>query len=205
MQRSATIGTVAIGGTCALLGAAAGIAGSSASSTPTPPPGIVHRALFADPALMLKSGPLGDAAGPPVHSDAVVPNEKGGFDAVTMDRGSFSSLSGSDLTITEGTKSATYKTVTFSIPSGATIRRNGAQARLSDLKRGDTVVVLQGPKGTIVGANDAQHEPPMPPKGGFFRGRPGQLPAPPELPLTPEEGSTRSGEAGPGGPATSTG
>jgi hypothetical protein len=100
----------------------------------------------------------GDAAGPPVHSDSVVPNEKGGFDTVTMDRGMFSSLSGEQLTITEGTKSATYKTVTLTIPSDATVYRNGEKAALADIKAGDTVTVVQSPSGTMVKAFDAEHE-----------------------------------------------
>jgi hypothetical protein len=138
---------------------------------------------------MLKGGPVGDAAGPPVHSDAVVPNEKGGFDTVTMDQGSFSSLSGDQLTITEGTKSATYKTVTLTIPAGATVRRNDAHASLSDLKSGDTVIVLQGPEGTAVDANDAQHQLPMALKVEKRVGTGAvQVPAPPDPPTVQGEG-----------------
>jgi hypothetical protein len=104
-----------------------------------------------------------------------------------MDRGSFSSLSGDQLTITEGTKSATYKTVTLTIPSGATVRRNEAQAQLSDLKAGDEVNVLQGPKSTVVIANDAQHQltlkPPVIRHGDAPRIAPG-------APAVPEEGAS---------------
>jgi hypothetical protein len=183
----------AVGAVCALAGGAAGIAGSSASSSrprPGKPPGVI--AEGAVPLLGL--GPLADAAGPPVHSDAVVPNEKGGFDTITMDRGRFSSLSGDQLTITEGSKTATYKTVTLTIPSDATVRRNGEAAKLSDLKAGDTVLVVQGPKGTTVAAHDAQH----PDLLRFKLGAPqhGDLPPlPPKLPVIPDEGSSsRSGE-----------
>jgi hypothetical protein len=127
-----------------------------------------------------------------------VPNEKGGFDTVTMDRGSFSSLSGHQLTITEGTKTATYKTVTLTIPSNATIRRNGEAAKLSDLKSGDTVMVMQSPKGTAVVANDAQH--PDLPRLKFGSPRMGDHPIPlPKLPAMPEEGS--SSHSGPGAAA----
>src|SRR5262249_61586357 len=105
-------------------------------------------------------GPLADAAGPPVHSENVVPNKKGGFDTITMDRGSFSSLSGDKLTITEGTKSATYKTLTLTIPSGASVSRNRETAKLSDLKSGDKVMVAQRPNGTAAAAHDEQHPDP---------------------------------------------
>jgi hypothetical protein len=163
MKRSTIVRTAAIGATCAMAGAAAGIAGTSAATpSNTKHPGL-HRWLELAPL----GGPgaamaiAGDAAGPPVHSDAVVPDEKGGFDTITMDRGTFSSLSGEQLTIAEGTKSATYKTVTLTIPSDATVRRNGETAQLSDIKSGDSVIVLQSPKGTFVDAFDAQHEPRM--------------------------------------------
>jgi hypothetical protein len=156
---------------------------------------------------MLGFGPLAGAEGPPVHSDAVVPNEKGGFDTVTMDRGKFSSLSADQLTITEGTKSATYKTVTLTIPSNATVRRNDEKAELSDLKAGDEVLVAQGPSGTVVAAHDAQHLGPLglklraPLRG---QGPPGQGPPQPKLGPPPaddpsggsEKGSTAAPEAG---------
>jgi hypothetical protein len=132
----------------------------------------------------------------------VVPNKNGGFDTMTMDRGRFSSLSGDQLTITEGTKTATYKTVTLTIPSGATVRRNGDAARLSDIKSGDTVMVLQSPQGTVVTAHDAQHPDVlqlklrMPQKGEH----PLPLPKPPPV---PQEGA--SGNSGEGAPAPEAG
>jgi hypothetical protein len=166
MQKSTVVRMGAVGAVCALAGGAAGIAGSSASSSrprPGKPPGVI--AEGAVPLLGL--GPLADAAGPPVHSDAVVPNEKGGFDTLT-------------------------------IPSDATVRRNGEAAKLSDLKAGDTVLVVQGPKGTTVAAHDAQH----PDLLRFKLGAPqhGDLPPlPPKLPVIPDEGSSsRSGEGAPG-------
>ena len=198
MQRSTMMRMSAVGAVCALVGATAGIAGSSASSS-KPTKAAVASAAFANgPGVRFGFGPLADAAGPPVHSDTVVPNEKGGFDTVTMDRGSFSSLSGDQLTITEGTKTATYKTVTLTIPSNATIHRNGEAAKLSDLKSGDTVMVMQSPKGTAVVANDAQH--PDLPRLKFGLPRTGDHPIPlPKLPAMPDEGS--SSHSGPGAAA----
>jgi hypothetical protein len=122
-----------------------------------------------------------------------VPNQKGGFDTITMDRGTYSSLSGDQLTITEGTKTATYKTVTLTIPANATVRRNDQTAHLSDIKSGDTVMVAQTPQGTVVDVRDAQHGEQMPLR---FRGfGHGESPGPPKLPPIPEEGaSSHSGE-----------
>jgi hypothetical protein len=163
MKRSTIARTAAIGATCALAGAAAGIAGTSAATpSATKHPELRRWLKFApDGRPGVAMAIPGDMAGPPVHSDTVIPNDKGGFDTLTMDRGAFASLSGQDLTITEGTKTATYKTVTLTIPSDATVRRNGADARLSDIRAGDTVMVAQTPKGTFVDAFDAQHEPQM--------------------------------------------
>jgi hypothetical protein len=204
MQRSTIVRTGTVGAVCALAGGAIGIAGSSASSPsrPTSPP-VIRAARAFGPGLglagpMLGFGPLAGAAGLPVHSDTVVPNEKGGFDTVTMDRGMFSSLSGDQLTITEGTKSATYKTVTLTIPSNATVRRNGEKADLSDLKAGDEVLVVQSPNGTVVAAHDAQHQEPLVFKlAGPRRGEgPQQLKvSPPPPPHECPPGSTEKGSA----------
>jgi hypothetical protein len=190
MKRSTVLRTSAVGALCAVAGGAAGIAGTSASSSRTPgAANFGHRHGF----LGFGAGPLADAAGPPVHSDAVVPNKSGGFDTITMDRGSFSSLSGDKLTITEGTKTATYKTVTLTIPPGATIRRNDQKAQLPDLKAGDEVTVLQNPKATIVLARDAQHQLDFKPGPlGHGDGIPGEgrgRLAPPAAPQAPQEGT----------------
>jgi len=178
MKRSTILRLSIVGALCAIVGAAAGIAGSSASSSPAPHPRLGH----GGPGFFFKHGPLAGAtgplagvfgplagvSGPPVHVEAVVPKQGGGFETLTMDRGSFSSLSGSQLTIKEGTKTATYKTVSVTIPSGATVRRNDASAQLSELKPGDEVTVVQSPSSTAVIANDAKHE--LRFKPGLLRG-----------------------------------
>jgi hypothetical protein len=203
MKKSTIVRTGAVGAVCALAGGAIGIAASSASSSGQPSPLKVvagPRVAFAGP--MLGFGPLLDGAGPPVHADAVVPNEKGGFDTVAMDRGSLSSLAGDQLTITEGTKSATYKTVTLAIPSKATVRRNDENAQLSELKAGDEVLVVQSPNRTLVVAHDAQHPGPLPLKlrtqlGG--EGPPqlrGEGPSPRKLPAPPGGGPSELSEKG---------
>ena len=170
MKRSTILRVSIVGALCAIVGAAAGIAGSSASSSPAPHP----RLGLGGPGFFFKHGPLAGVfgplagvSGPPVHVEAVVPKQGGGFETLTMDRGSFSSLSGSQLTIKEGTKTATYKTVSVTIPSGATVRRNDASAQLTELKPGDQVTVVQSPSSTVVIANDAKHE---------LRFKPGLLP-----------------------------
>jgi hypothetical protein len=100
-----------------------------------------------------------------VHADVVVPRSDDTFATVTFDRGAVESVSGRDLTIREGTKDATYKTVTLTIPDDAKIViRNvgdrhrfrhrhfggGDSAQLSDLKAGDKVAVWQSSRKTVV-------------------------------------------------------
>ncbi|HEV3229228.1 MAG TPA: hypothetical protein VGY97_07130 [Solirubrobacteraceae bacterium] len=149
--------TAAIASVCAVAGAAAGIAGSAAAPSS-------HKAYTTESGFAVAGPPGGVAirfagSGPPVHSDLVVPNQAGtGFDTITTDDGQFKSVSGDQLTITEGTKTVTYKDVTLTIPAGAKVYRNGSSAHLSDLRSGDEVHVVQGPKGTMVDAADAQHQ-----------------------------------------------
>ena len=53
-----------------------------------------------------------------VHANVVVAT-KSGFATVTVDRGFVQSVNGRQLTIREGTKTTTYKTITLTIPSNA--------------------------------------------------------------------------------------
>lgn len=92
-----------------------------------------------------------------VHGEAVVPQRGGTFANVVYDRGTVKSVSGQDLTLTEGTRTATYKTVTISIPADARVRRaHTRHATLASLQAGDHVRVLQGPKHTLVRAIPAR-------------------------------------------------
>ena|SRR2546423_10248451 len=123
-----TLKIIAIAAMCALAGAGAGIAGSDAHSGSH----FFHHGHGF--------GRFGRA---PVHAELVVPDHQGGFKTLTFDRGTVDSVSGSDLTIREGTPTATFKTLTLTIPSDAKVRRNGQDAQLSDLQSGDFVAVTQ--------------------------------------------------------------
>src|SRR5262245_45727540 len=157
-----------VGALCVLVGAAAGIAGGSAATSSK---SKARSAIAGDPggpplAGPPPGGPFRLGGGPPVHSEAVVPNKAGdGFVNVTTDAGVVKSVSGDQLTITEGTKTLTYKDVTLTIPGDATVSRNGAKASLSDLAAGDHVMVSRSSDGTFVGAFDSSHRPPHPPPG----------------------------------------
>lgn len=84
-----------------------------------------------------------------VSGDVVV-RTKAGFTTVSFERGTVDSVSGQQLTITEGTAKASYKTVTLTIPANARVRDDRQQATLSDVKAGQRVLVLTAPKQTFV-------------------------------------------------------
>jgi hypothetical protein len=90
-----------------------------------------------------------------VQGNLVVATKRG-FANVAFSRGFVQSVSGQQLTIREGTKKATYKTVTLTIPAGAKVRDNGRTASLSQLSAGQRVGVVQTPKRTRVIARDAR-------------------------------------------------
>ncbi|MDQ6776642.1 MAG: hypothetical protein M3071_10605 [Actinomycetota bacterium] len=85
-----------------------------------------------------------------VQGDVVIATKTGKFVNVTFSRGLVSSVSGQQLTIAEGTKQATYRTVTLTIPTTARVRDSHQVAALSDLKAGQHVMVIQAPQRTWV-------------------------------------------------------
>jgi hypothetical protein len=86
-----------------------------------------------------------------VHAEAVVPKRDGTFATVVLDRGVVKAVDGRDLTITEGTRTHTYKDVTLTIPSDAKIRVAGKpDATLADVAVGMRAVVAQLPARTLV-------------------------------------------------------
>ncbi len=85
----------------------------------------------------------------------VVVATKTGFATVTIDRGFVQSVSGQQLTIREGTKKTTYKTVALTIPSNAKVRDNRQASTLSSLTAGQRVAVVQAPQRTWVIARSA--------------------------------------------------
>jgi hypothetical protein len=131
-----------VAASCALIGAGAGViasAGASTSSSTATATAHPARGWLRDRHLVRRA----------VHVDLVVAT-KSGLVTVTFDRGVVQSLNGQQLRVTEGTKTQTYKTVTLTIRSGARVRDNGGQATLADVKTGQRVLVIQGPKQTYV-------------------------------------------------------
>jgi type II secretory pathway pseudopilin PulG len=161
---------------CAAIGAIAGIAGSAAApSSSSSAQAQKKAAAQAQRKAMQKKfrqlkrafrlhGRPGTRFGPgfgfgfgPVHAEAVVPNKDGtGFMTVTTDAGTLNSVDGNTVHLKEGTDKKVYKDdVAIDVGSNAKVIRNGADAKLSDLKAGDHVRVITGtPKGNIVIAED---------------------------------------------------
>jgi hypothetical protein len=163
-------------GVCAAVGTTAGIAASAAAPAhnqkapgagygtevrvPEPPPqGVTGAPARGGPAFKIGIG------GPPVHAVEIVPNKADdGFETVTQDSGTVKSVSGSSLTITEGTGKATYATPTLTIPANATVERDFQSATLADIQPGDHVAVSVSSDGTTtVFATDPSYSPPKPP------------------------------------------
>ena len=141
---------------CAVVGAGVGIATSAASPRHAGTARITTQTTRAatTPGAI---GPWGGwfEGGLPVHADVVVLDQAGtGYITQTVDDGTISSVSGNQLAIKEGSSSVSYKTVTLSIPSDVTVRRDGNTATLGDLKTGDYVIVSQSSEATSVNASD---------------------------------------------------
>jgi len=169
------IKTIAVVAACATAGAVAGITAAAAA-----PSSHSKTAKTARPALrwarrLAGRGRFMLGVGPAVHETAVVLNRAGtGFITETEDSGTVQSISGNQLTVKEGIGKVTYRTVTLTIPSGATVYRDFASSSLSALRSGDRVRVAQSSEGTTVFAIDSSL---MPPRPRF--GRPGAWAPPP--------------------------
>ncbi len=83
-----------------------------------------------------------------VHVEATIVT-KDGLKKAVVDRGVVKSVAGSDVTITEGRKTATQD-VTVSVPSGAHVHVDGKKAAIGDVKAGMRVLVAQLPGRTVV-------------------------------------------------------
>jgi hypothetical protein len=133
---------IAVAASCAAIGAgASAIASAGAATGSSSVAGTPHAAQrWLRARVVLRRS---------VHGDLVVATGTG-FASVTFDRGVVQSVSGQQLTLSEGTKTRTYKTITLTIPSSAHVRDNGRMATLADVTAGQRALVIQGPNQTFV-------------------------------------------------------
>jgi hypothetical protein len=171
------IGAVAVA--CATAGTAAGIATSSAK-TATKAKATTSQARASQGTTgasgvvvgMRGHGPggLGGLGGGAIHSVSVVANKAGtGFDTVTQDSGTMTSVdtTADTVTLTEGTSSTTYKDVTVTVPDSAKVYLDGAPSTLAKLAAKDRVTVTQSSDGTFtVVADDGSAPAGAPGNGG---------------------------------------
>ncbi len=125
---------------CIALGAGAGAVASATASTA----GSGHTA-----AARRTAGELRRLAARAVQGTAVV-HTTAGYQTVTWNRGRVESVSGDQLTIAEGTRTAVYKTVTLTIAPTAKVRDDRQSASLSAVTPGQRVLVVVTPKRTLV-------------------------------------------------------
>jgi hypothetical protein len=147
LRRHLRLITVAAGCTALGAGASAIASAGAATSTPAKPAaGSTGRRPHGRAAMLARA----------VHGEVVLATSSG-FATATFDRGFVQSVSGRQLTVREGTKARTYKTVTLSIPPNARVRDDGKAASLGSLTSGQRVLVWQGPKQTVVSARTPRH------------------------------------------------
>lgn len=75
---------------------------------------------------------------------------RSGWKTVSFERGSVDSVSGRQLTLTEGTPKHSYQQVTVTVPDSARVRNDRKPAALSSLQRGERVIVVKAPKRMFV-------------------------------------------------------
>jgi hypothetical protein len=197
MNRKRLIGSIAAA--CAAAALTAGIAEGSGtmtqSSTATQPSTTGGAPM---PGHDGHGGPPGGRrpGGDAVHSvDVVLNKAKSAYITQTTDEGTVESVdsSGGSITLLEGTKSLPYKTVTVTIPSGATVTLDGKSSTLSALVAGDRVSVRSSSDGTDVMAMDSSFKPEggHPPDGMKDQAPPGEGSSASAAPST--SGTTTSG------------
>lgn len=156
---------VVVGVVCALVGASLGISTSLAASGKNsgqrpgdaqagPPQGAPPHGGRPG-----RGGPGGPGGPGGVHAEIVVPDQDGeGFVTLVSDVGTLAAISGSELTVKEGTKDETYATVTVTADGTVSVRRNGKKSTLSALKVGDHVRVTKDGTRTRIDASTASWE-----------------------------------------------
>jgi hypothetical protein len=133
---------------CVAVGAGISAIATAGAATGTSAHSATSSAHARDARVRLRAGGLRRLLHA-VQGSAVV-RTADGFATVSFERGKVDSVSGQQLTLTEGTPKASYKTVTVTIPADAVVRDNRQTASLSDVKAGQRVIVVTAPKRTYV-------------------------------------------------------
>jgi hypothetical protein len=135
---------------CAIAGIAAGSIADATASTPA----AKARTKTSHAKGNRVEDRLLKLAGRTVAGSFVV-DTKTGFVTVTIARGTLDSVSGEQLTLTEGTAKQAYKTVTLTLPSQTLVRDDRQISTLAQLTKGQRVAIVEGPKRALVVARPA--------------------------------------------------
>lgn len=141
---------------CVALGTGASVIAGAGAATSTK--ASAARTQKAHKAHAARKFGLRQIARRTVHGDFVV-HTKAGFRTITVDRGVVDSVAGQQLTITEGTRTATYRTVTLTISANARVRDDRQASSLSSVKAGQRVLVVTAPQHTLVVARTPRAKP----------------------------------------------
>jgi hypothetical protein len=149
---------LAVGVLCAAGGVGAGaVASATASTSHSSTPTAQHAG--AKPAKAhqhARMRALRKVARHSVSGDVVV-DTKQGFKTISFERGTVDSVSGDQMTITEGGAKASQRQETVTVPSTVHVRDNGKKASMSSVSAGQRVLVLTLPKRTVVVARTPKH------------------------------------------------
>ncbi len=134
---------MAVGLICAGLGAGASAIATAGASTPAQ--GQARHGRLGRRALMRR-----------VVQGQLILATRHGFVRVRIARGQVKSVSGQVLTLIEGTRKASYRTVQLTLPANTRVRDDHQRSTLSQVKAGQRAIVIRAPKRTLVIA----HTPP---------------------------------------------
>ena len=149
---------LAVGVLCAAGGVGAGAVASATASTSHSATPTAHHAS-AKPGKARQHARIRDLRKVARHSVSgnVTVDSKQGFKTISFERGTVDSVSGDQMTITEGAPKATQRQETITVPSTAHVRDNGKKASMSSVSAGQRVLVLNLPKRTVVVARTPKH------------------------------------------------
>jgi hypothetical protein len=149
LRRNSKLVVVAL--CCLAVGAGASAIAGAGAATGNGSPSQRHLGAHRG----LRAAHLRRLAGHAVQGTVVLATRHG-FKTVSFDRGTVVSVSGRQLTLTEGGPRTAKRNVTVTIPSAARVRDNRQAASLSALKPGQRVIVIRLPKRTLVLAHTAR-------------------------------------------------
>jgi hypothetical protein len=146
---------LALGVLCAAGGAGAGAIASATASTGHSSTTTTH-AEHGKAHQHARVRELRRIARHSVSGDVVV-DTKQGFQTISFERGTVDSVSGDQITLTEGGPKAAQRQATVTVPATVHVRDNGRQASMSSVSAGQRVIVLTLPKRTVVVARTPGH------------------------------------------------